>query len=241
MKFITKIFPSLTLFTLITLLLLACTLNPVTHIVEAECSCLNGGTCNENTDECDCLEGWRGTDCSEREVQVDPCDSITCENGGVCVDGQCECTEGWTGNDCSEQVVTMTTISPAPLNLCPTQISGANANFYANGPLYANIVFELEQTATNNPPIGRAETNTLIYTAPAGKQIAEIMGSLSCTTEYTDTDYFMDVLEPEDCTMIDRFEVYGDTSGIDFGDCDAANDSQLTVHFNFIEIGLTNE
>jgi len=107
--------------------------------------------------------------------------------------------------------------------------------------MYANIVFELDQTATNNPTIGYAEKDVLIYTAPAGKQIAEITGDPYCAEEYTDTDFFLDIVEPEDCTMVDRFEVYGDTSGNDFGDCNTDNDSKLTVHFNFIEIGLINE
>lgn len=30
----------------------------------------------------------------------DPCDDITCENGGICVEGDCDCPEGFAGNFC---------------------------------------------------------------------------------------------------------------------------------------------
>lgn len=32
----------------------------------------------------------------------DPCESVTCANGGVCMDGTCDCPDGWTGADCSQ-------------------------------------------------------------------------------------------------------------------------------------------
>ena len=31
----------------------------------------------------------------------DPCEDITCLNGGSCDDGSCACPDGWTGADCS--------------------------------------------------------------------------------------------------------------------------------------------
>lgn len=30
----------------------------------------------------------------------DPCEEVSCENGGICMDGECECPEGFQGNFC---------------------------------------------------------------------------------------------------------------------------------------------
>ena len=32
------------------------------------------------------------------------CDTVTCFNNGICVQGKCECVEGFTGEDCSLQL-----------------------------------------------------------------------------------------------------------------------------------------
>lgn len=40
-----------------------------------------------------------------------PCESLQCENGGVCVDGpvpSCQCAKGWSGIKCTEKVTTTT-------------------------------------------------------------------------------------------------------------------------------------
>ena len=34
----------------------------------------------------------------------DPCDSITCENGGTCNDGTCDCAAGYEGTNCDTEV-----------------------------------------------------------------------------------------------------------------------------------------
>ena len=30
----------------------------------------------------------------------DPCDDVTCQNGGVCIEGDCDCPEGFAGENC---------------------------------------------------------------------------------------------------------------------------------------------
>lgn len=36
--------------------------------------------------------------------EVDPCNDVTCDNGGTCVDGDCVCATGYEGTDCSTLV-----------------------------------------------------------------------------------------------------------------------------------------
>lgn len=36
--------------------------------------------------------------------ETDPCNDVTCNNGGLCVDGDCVCATGYEGTDCSTLV-----------------------------------------------------------------------------------------------------------------------------------------
>jgi hypothetical protein len=36
--------------------------------------------------------------------EVDPCNDVTCANGGTCVDGDCVCATGYEGTDCTTLV-----------------------------------------------------------------------------------------------------------------------------------------
>lgn len=63
--------------------------------------CLHGGTCNDvvnSTFSCSCLSGYTGSICQHN---IDDCASVTCLNGGTCVDQvdsfTCSCAEGFSG------------------------------------------------------------------------------------------------------------------------------------------------
>ncbi|XP_072908661.1 protein crumbs homolog 2-like isoform X1 [Hemitrygon akajei] len=72
--------------------------------------CMNGGTCEDQTDgfECQCAPGLTGVTC---QTNIDECESSPCENGGTCEDGvadyTCHCPpmgeDGivWGGKRCS--------------------------------------------------------------------------------------------------------------------------------------------
>ena len=34
----------------------------------------------------------------------DECKDVTCNNGGVCVEGACDCASGYEGTDCSTEI-----------------------------------------------------------------------------------------------------------------------------------------
>ncbi len=58
-------------------------------------TCLNGGTCSEETGECVCRPGYAGEFCQE------PVCHKECENGGRCIGpNRCACVYGYTGRYC---------------------------------------------------------------------------------------------------------------------------------------------
>ena len=87
------------------------------------------GVCNATHDghyfQCDCREGTRGNRC---EFFDNPCDDITCQNGGTCVpefppnpDGsynsskaQCVCCTGYYGDECEHDMDNHTLCQPNP-------------------------------------------------------------------------------------------------------------------------------
>lgn len=38
----------------------------------------------------------------------DPCDTVVCNNGGICVEGNCDCPEGFSGSQCDEEDLCIT-------------------------------------------------------------------------------------------------------------------------------------
>jgi hypothetical protein len=69
-------------------------------------TCSNDGICiqleNENQFQCICKEGFTGKNC---EINVDPCYSLPCQNGGFCSsfssDGfTCSCQAQFSGTFC---------------------------------------------------------------------------------------------------------------------------------------------
>jgi len=52
---------------------------------------------------CDCIAGFTGERCDQAIVD-DPCEDVTCENGGTCnSDGTCDCLDGFMGDNCEIQ------------------------------------------------------------------------------------------------------------------------------------------
>ena len=57
-------------------------------------TCVNG-ECVDGA--CVCEAGWKGESCA---TEAEPCDDISCQNGGNCVNGNCVCQPGWEGTFC---------------------------------------------------------------------------------------------------------------------------------------------
>lgn len=50
-------------------------------------------------------------DTDDTTTQTDPCDTITCLNGGTCVDGECLCPNGFTGERCETAIDPCATVN----------------------------------------------------------------------------------------------------------------------------------
>ena len=80
--------------------------NPTNTICVCDRMCLNSGTLNFTSCQCDCATDYTGSNC---ETQYLPCDSNSCLNG-LCVDGlgpmvyTCSCDDGYTGTQCGTDI-----------------------------------------------------------------------------------------------------------------------------------------
>eukprot|EP00045_Choanoeca_perplexa_P018355 m.288946 g.288946 ORF g.288946 m.288946 type:complete len:1551 (-) comp17791_c0_seq4:905-5557(-) len=64
----------------------------------ATCGCLNGGTCNSITQQCQCINGFSGQYCQINCTRDDRCSGHgECNRESI----TCECDEGYAGSDCS--------------------------------------------------------------------------------------------------------------------------------------------
>lgn len=73
----------------------------------------------------------------------DPCESITCQNGGTCVNGECDCPEGYTGPSCaSEMAPSAIKIVGIALKEFPaTTTNGASWDFTSGADVYVQLVY----------------------------------------------------------------------------------------------------
>ncbi|KAK3789280.1 hypothetical protein RRG08_001670 [Elysia crispata] len=83
--------------------------------------CLNGGQCSSNGQSCDCPYGTTSNGCHLYGYYT--CDSINCQNGGVCFGNQtllpyCICPEEYTGGECEFHVDNCVQITCSPLATC---------------------------------------------------------------------------------------------------------------------------
>jgi hypothetical protein len=65
----------------------------------------------------------------------DPCENVTCENSGYCIDGTCQCVGLWTGENCTDQKTPiLITISNVQLVKMPATDSNGAGWDLTSGP-----------------------------------------------------------------------------------------------------------
>ncbi|XP_072035202.1 uncharacterized protein [Amphiura filiformis] len=66
--------------------------------------CLPNGNCQIMSEpityRCLCNNGYTGQHCTNPPDGTNPCDTVTCFNGGICTGGNCQCNAGYTGTYC---------------------------------------------------------------------------------------------------------------------------------------------
>lgn len=77
----------------------------------------------------------------------DPCENITCLNGGACANGLCNCEEGYTGSDCSqEKTPSSITITAVIVRQWPATAPGGGGWDLLDGP---DLTFSIQKDGAN--------------------------------------------------------------------------------------------
>lgn len=72
----------------------------------------------------------------------DPCEGVTCLNGGTCVNGQCDCPEGYSGPDCGNQVTpSKIRITNIKLTKFPATDNGAGWDLTSGPDIYVTMEY----------------------------------------------------------------------------------------------------
>jgi hypothetical protein len=67
--------------------------------------------------------------------EKDPCEDVTCLNGGTCIDGECDCPEGYTGSDCGDQITPSNIrVSKISITKFPSYNNGSDWDTWSAGP-----------------------------------------------------------------------------------------------------------
>jgi hypothetical protein len=71
----------------------------------------------------------------------DPCDGVSCKNGGDCVNGECSCPTGFTGPDCGTRIVPSSiTVRQIVVNDFPlVDASGGAWDLSSGADLYVRV------------------------------------------------------------------------------------------------------
>jgi hypothetical protein len=65
----------------------------------------------------------------------DPCEGVTCSNGGTCLSGKCDCTEGYEGERCTKQKTpTKIKITKITVTKFPATTDNGNSWDLSDGP-----------------------------------------------------------------------------------------------------------
>lgn len=108
-------------------------------------------------------------DSSSSTTPADPCNGITCQNGGTCSNGTCICPTGWTGTYCQTPVT--------------TTASKGNIQFVnnSNNP-YAVYIGGVLQTSL-------AGKHTITYSVNVGTYLCEVIQQSGYLVTATDEKF----------------------------------------------------
>jgi len=152
----------------------------------------------------------------KKKKEVDPCEGVTCLNGGTCNDGTCACPTGYTGANCGTQITpTKVSIDSIRVTKFPTQTSGGGTwdTFPATGNgLKPDIYCELK--AAGGSSVLMTSKAQVVSNASTQTYILPIF-----KTDFTDLvqQYTITLLDDDDLSGSDNmgsfdFSIYSNTN-----------------------------
>ena len=138
--------------------------------------------------------------------------------------------------------------------LCPDHIGG-DREFDGHGPnvtaratletrnsnkeIWVKLYLHAKETRSDWTE-AEGEWDRHLWTVPSGRTIVSILSDMSSTTSYTDDDHDLDRPAVAGGTLVQRFEIMGDTGGNDVGHC-TDDDVYMNVYFNTIRVKVKVE
>ncbi len=103
------------------------------------------------------------TSCSKSDKN--PCENVTCQNGGTCVNGSCNCPDGYEGNNCQTASSAKFKGFYAATDDCPLGDREGN-----------DLKYDIVITASNSNPTsvtvqGLGNTDNILNATAAGKEL----------------------------------------------------------------------
>jgi hypothetical protein len=163
----------------------------------------------------------------------DPCEQISCLNGGTCVNGSCDCPQGFSGPDCSNQVTpsSMRITNIKVTRFPPTDSNGGGWDFSSGGDIYVTMSYNNSNIYSHPSHYENANTNFTYDFAPNTN-----LNITNPTNKYVVSVFDYDSLDADDFMGGIEFTPYSSLNGfptqinLDAGGTVAF---QLTVEYTF--------
>ena len=163
----------------------------------------------------------------------DPCDAISCVNGGTCVNGTCDCPEGFTGPDCSNQE------TPSSIRITNIKVTkfpsvaggGAGWDLFSGADIYVTMSYN-NSTIYTHPSFFQDANSGTDYDFPPSTNL----NITNPTNQYVISVYDDDGFDTHDFMGGIEFTPYSNNNGFPSTinlDAGGAVAFQLTVDYTF--------
>lgn len=156
---------------------------------------------------------------------------------------------GGNGEEGEDTEEFSTFMPPSITRLCPTKIGG-DSEFAGHGPdveayaalkimnsnteIWVELYLHVKETLKDWTE-AEGTWNRKLWTVEQGYSIIEIVSSHSSNASYCDVDHDLDRPSVLGGTLVERFEIMGDTGGNDIGNC-TDDDVFMNVYFNEVRV-----
>lgn len=166
-----------------------------------------------------------------KKDDIDPCEGITCLNGGTCANGQCNCPEGYSGSDCSQQVTPdKIRVTKIEITRFPATDNGAGWDLTSGPDIYPKLSLGSTEIWTSEDYYQNADPST-VYSF----DINPIVNLSSPNDRYTISLYDYDDFDADDFMGGIIFTPYSSNNGFPSTiNLDAGGDVAFRLHVNYV-------